>query len=304
MSGKLTSRRRLTPSLNGLRTFEAAARLGRVGLAARELNVTHGAVSRQIRLLEEVLGAALFTGPKHDQRLTPVGAALARRLTEGFEIIESAVGPLAGPAAALRMACHPSIAAKWMIPRLSGFTRDHRELRLSLLDLGSDEMMGPDAAASVRIVVGEPPRGFTITPFSGNDIGLVCSPAVAGHIAREGLDAAPRLVSQTRPQAFEEWAALSGRSPGPAETLSFSHQHFMVDGAVAGTGTAIVPWLLAADDVAAGRLVAPFGFVPAPGVFALIHPRGRRSPGLKAFEAWLIEERRRTPAAPSGPSAC
>lgn len=303
MSGKVTSRTRLPLSLNGLRSFEAVARLGRVGLAARELNVTHGAVSRQVRLVEEALGAALFSGPKHDQRLTPAGAALARRLTEGFAIIESAVDQLAGPSAALRIACHPSIAAKWMIPRLNGFTRDHRALRLSLLDLASDEMMGADAAASVRIVVGEAPPGFALTPFSRNDIGLVCSPAVAQDIIVDGLDGVPRLVSQTRLQAFDEWAALAGRSAGPAETISFSHQHFMVEGAAAGAGVAITPWLLVADDIAAGRLCAPFGFVPAPGVFALIHPRGRRSPGLKAFEAWLVEEGRKTPAAPTSPSA-
>jgi LysR family glycine cleavage system transcriptional activator len=302
MSGKLTSRGRLTPSLNGLRTFEAVARLGRVGLAAGELHVTHGAVSRQVRLLEEALGTALFSGPKHDQRLTPAGAALARRLTEGFEVIESAVGQLAGPAAALRIACHPSIAAKWMIPRLNGFTREHRELRLSLLDLAPDEIMGADAAASVRIVVGEAAQGFAVTPFSRNDIGLVCSAAVAQDIIRDGLDGVPRLVSQTRLQAFDEWAALAGRSAGPAETISFSHQHFMVEGAAAGAGVAIVPWLLVVDDVAAGRLVAPFGFVPAPGVFALIHPRGRRNPGLKAFEAWLVEEGGRSPPAPTSAS--
>jgi len=303
MSAKLTARSRLPTSLNGLRSFEAVARLGRVGLAARELNVTHGAVSRQIRLLEEALGAPLFDGPKHDQALTPAGVALSHRLTEAFEIIESAVGQIAGGAAPLRVACHSSITAKWLIRRMGGFTSAHPEYLFSLLDLGAEEIMSEEATASVRIVTGDVGLPLTVVPFASNETGLVCSPEMATRVTRDGLARVPRLVSQTRVRAFEEWSALSGLSGPQGETLGFSHLHFMIDAAVAGLGVAVAPWMLVADDVTAGRLVAPAGFVATPGVFALVYPRGRRSPGLKAFEAWLVEEGRRTPPPPSGRSA-
>lgn len=298
MSGNLTSRRRTSPSLNALRAFEATARLGRVGLAAHELNVTHGAVSRQVRLLEESLGVDLFTGPKHHQRLTRDGAALAERLSEGFEIIEGALAVLSGAGAPLLVACHPSVAAKWLIPRLPSFTRAHPEVRLSLLDLAPGEVTARAAKASIRMMAGEVEPELVSIPFVKNHVGLVCAPTLAEGLDAVRLDEAPRLVSETRHAAFAEWAALGGRALAPREPIRFGHLHIMIDAALAGLGVAVAPFALVADDMARGRLVAPFGFVAAPGDFALIRSRRARDPGLKALEAWLVSEGARMPSPP------
>lgn len=284
------------PSLNALRAFEAVARLGRVGLAARELNVTHGAVSRQMRILEETLGCELFTGPKHDQEVTEAGRALAVRLTEGFEIIEQAVADVVTPADALALACHASIAAKWLIPRLAAFTHAHPAIRLSLQDLPPGDVVASGVKGSIRIVNGELDPSMVAVPFFPNHVGLVCTAAVAERIAAHGFAGVPRLVSETRPTSFAEWEDLGGAPTGEAEPLRFSHLHFMIEAAAAGVGVAVSPWALVADDVARGRLQAPFGFRQAEGHFALIRPRDSRDRALRAFEAWLVAEGARTPA--------
>lgn len=298
MSGKVTARRRTTASLNALRAFEAVARLGRVGLAARELNVTHGAISRQMRILEESLDLILFTGPKHDQALTEAGAALAARLTQGFEIIEAAVAEVAGPADVLPIACHASIAGKWLIPRLAAFTEAHPQVRLSLQDLPPAEIAAPGAKGSILILTREPPAGYVSVPFMSNHVGLVCTPGLAQRFGRDGPNGAPRLVSDTRPAAFAEWAEAGGLPLEPAEPLRFSHLHFMIEAALAGVGVAIAPWTLVADDVVEGRLTAPYGFVEAGGAFALVRQEDSRDRPLRAFEDWLISEGARTPPAP------
>lgn len=113
---------RSLPPLNALRAFEAFARCGRMTLAADELCVTHGAISRQIRQLEDHLGAALTEGPRTKLVLTSTGVTLAQALTAAFDQIDAAI-PRLPPAAdrALVVSCLPTFAMKWLIPRLPGF---------------------------------------------------------------------------------------------------------------------------------------------------------------------------------------
>src|SRR3954469_217556 len=120
--------------LNALRAFEAAARLGRLTVAAEELGVTHGAVSRHVRQLESVLGVELFGGPRSRPELTAAGQSLAPVLTAALDQIDNAVrSVLAEEEGLLQVACLSTLAMRWLIPRLHRFTQAHPgiDVRLS-----------------------------------------------------------------------------------------------------------------------------------------------------------------------------
>jgi DNA-binding transcriptional LysR family regulator len=283
------------PSLNALRAFEAMARNGKVTLAAEELHVTHSAVSRQVKALEQSLGVRLFTGPKHRLELTAAGRELLPALTQAFDQIAGAVRQVRGGGEDLHVAVNASLSVKWLIPRLARFEAAHPEIRLHLSELASHATSQRGAQAVVRITptsrLGEP----NITPFIFNALGPVMSPALA---ARTDPLHAPRLAAQSHVEAWPLWAALTGMELPPATERPFAHVHFAMDAALAGLGAAVVSWPLAADDVLAGRLVAPLGFRKAESAFAILAAPGVESRPLDRFRDWLVAEGAQTPPWP------
>lgn len=264
MCGNLTDDRPL-PSLNALRAFEAMGRTGSATRAAAELHVTHGAVSRQVKALEAALGVRLFEGPRHALRLTVRGRALLDGLSPGFDAIAAAVRGLA-PDATVRLAVHPSLAVKWLIPRLAGFERAHPEVAVTLseLPLSATRVRGADLA--IRFMDPGAARETAGAEILGaNRIGLVCASNLA-----ERLDTATRLTARTHPRGWTDWVAVSGRvAPSGAERV-LAHVHYVLDAALAGLGAAVLPRSLVLDDLEAGRLVAPYGFVEDGGVLVAI----------------------------------
>src|SRR3954470_60027 len=136
-------RRRALPPLNALRAFEAFGRHGRMTTAADELFVTHGAVSRQIRQLEEWLGYPLTEGPKTHLRLTPQAERLLGAATTAFDLIQEAAAPAPAGERELRLACYSTLTIRWLIPRLADFVERHPEIRLQLSEISGE----PDFAA-------------------------------------------------------------------------------------------------------------------------------------------------------------
>lgn len=296
MCAKLTAPRR-DLSLNALRAFEAMARTRGATAAAAELGVTHGAVSRQVKALERALGVPLFTGPKHRLELTPAGADLLRPLTLAFDQIAHAVAAARSPAGPLRLAVHASLSVKWLIPRLSRLARAEPALTVELTELPPRAMRQRHAHAALRLLSREDQAGVPCHRFMANSIGPVLSPALlAGH----GGDplAAPRLASATHPQGWREWAQAAGAALPDAPVQSFAHLHFAFDAAVAGLGAMVAPWPLVAEDLAAGRLVAPLGFTPADSDFVLIPAPGDEARALRPLLRWLRAEADAMPAAP------
>jgi LysR family glycine cleavage system transcriptional activator len=285
------------PSLNALRAFEAMARTGRATLAAEELNVTHSAVSRQVKALEAALGVRLFQGPKHRLTLTTAGQELLPALTGAFDSIASAVRRLRSDGEDLHLAVNASLSVKWLIPRLSDFAQRHPEIRLHLEELPSQATAHRGAEAVVRIATASRLSDPLVTPFIRNHIGPVMTPSLAERFAADPL-AAPRLSAQSHPQGWAIWAAVAGVEITPATEQPFAHQHFAMDAALAGLGVAIMPWPLVADEVAEGRLVAPFGFRRAESAFALLAAPGAESRALVSFRKWLMEQGARTPEPP------
>ncbi|MEM7224417.1 MAG: LysR substrate-binding domain-containing protein [Pseudomonadota bacterium] len=291
------------PPLNALKAFEALGRRGRMTLAAEELSITHGAVSRQVRHLEAVLGVSLFEGPKTRQRLTAAGRQLLAALSDGLDTIESGVARVtAKPRGQLAVSCVSTFTMRWLIPRLFRFKRiaPELEVRLSAAD-------GPPRLAAggldLAIRVGRPPwpEGLAATPFLAEAAGPVLSPKLLDgrQLADSGdLAAWPRLHTATRRTAWHDWLADVGAAPfEPPASQTFEHFYFLLEAATAGLGVAIGPWPLVADDIKAGRLVAPFGFRPNGLSYVAFTPK-RPDPACKAFVAWLAGEGAAYSAAP------
>ena len=286
------------PPLNALRAFEAVARLDSVSRAADELHVTHGAVSRHLKSLEEAAGAALFVREGRGLALTPAG----RRL---HEAAESALDPLRQAWSELRrrpqhsplvLGCPGGVLARWMIPRLDRLARERPDLRLHL----SASETAPDAAltgldAALLIAHAPWPAEWQVHELAVERIGPVVSPRAADFARLR--DAPPRalldvalLHTQSRPQAWSDWATRNALDPAALRLgTGFDHLYYLLEAAQAGLGVAIAPEPLVAEDIASGRLIAPWGFVDTQAKWVLCAPRRASDPRVPRLAQWLRE---------------
>jgi DNA-binding transcriptional LysR family regulator len=292
------------PPLNAVKAFEAIARHGSVSEAARELHVTHGAVSRQLRLLEEDLGCALFERRGRGLAMTEDGRRLRDAASEALALLRAARKRLrAGHGSALVLGCPGSILARWMIPRLERLRHEAPglDLHLSASERPPEPALdGLDAA----LLIAEPPwpPGWTVQDLAGERIGPVMAPSVA---RSQGLiDAEPSallvrklLHTASRPQAWPTWARARGL---PADALQmgqgFEHLYYLLEAAVAGLGVAIAPRALVSDDLKDGRLVAPWGFEPTRARWVLCSARDTFDTRIAVLADWLRNELQSSPA--------
>jgi LysR family transcriptional regulator, glycine cleavage system transcriptional activator len=295
-------RRRALPPLNALRAFEAFGRHGKMTTAADELFVTHGAVSRQIRQLEEWLGYPLTEGPKTQLRLTPQAQRLLGAATAAFDLVQDAAAPALPGERELRLACHGTFAIRWLIPRLNDFVERHPDVRLQVREISGDVDPGAmhDFDAAIQLVEGRLVQGQTA--ILDNWCGPVISPKRWAALAEDAqkLLAEPRLHARTWSLAWNDWSVGAG-NPLPAGLVerSFDHLSHALEAAAAGLGVAMAPWTFVADDVAVGRLAAPLGFVKLPGKVSLVRLKSSSNPALDHFAAWLAEQGERMPAPPT-----
>lgn len=286
------------PSLNALRAFEAMARTGSATRAAAELNVTHSAVSRQVKALEAQLGLRLFEGPRHALTLTEAGRGLLPGLTVAFDQIAAAVAEARGTGRDLHVAANASLAVKWLIPRLADFNRLHPQVRVHLVELAPHAVSRRGADLLLRLLDTRRIEALGAVAVIPNAVGPVIAPALVKDDARSDALTAPRLVPRTHLSAWRDWADLTGRRPPDAPERAVAHLHFALDGALAGWGAAVLPWALTAEAVADGRLLAPFGFARDDGAVAAIPGAGEMSQGRRLFLRWLTDQGRAMPAAP------
>lgn len=289
------------PPLNALRAFEATARLGSVSRAAGELHVTHGAVSRHIRTLEEELGRPLFQREGRGLALTTDGLRLREAAGEAFTALRGAWADLQRDRspAALVLGCPGSLLARWVIPRLERLAGELPDLKLHLSSQegGFDaNLTGLDAA----LLLGETPwpAEWQAHGLAPERIGPVLSPHHPRFDAlRQAPVAAllgePLLHTASRPQAWPRWFATQ-RLDAAAMRLGtgFDHLTYLLEAAAAGLGVAIAPQELVATDLASGRLAAPWGFAETGGEWALCCVRGNRDPRIAALADWLRGELR------------
>jgi DNA-binding transcriptional LysR family regulator len=287
------------PPLNALRAFEAVARLDSVSRAAGELHVTHGAVSRQLRILEEALGTALFVRQGRGLALTPAGRQLQEAAEAAFDPLRTRWAELRRrqDQAPLVLGCPGSVLARWMIPRLERLAGERPGLKLHL----SASESAPDAQltgldAALLIADGPWPPGWQVHELAPERIGPVISPRhpaferlrSAGH---EALMSMPLLHTKSRPQAWSEWALRAGVDGARLQMgTGFDHLYYLLEAAVAGLGVAIAPEPLVAEDLASGRLTAPWGFVETDARWVLCAPRGRENRNIASLAGWVRKE--------------
>ncbi|BAU71719.1 LysR family transcriptional regulator [Metapseudomonas furukawaii] len=284
------------PPLNALRAFEAAARLQSISRAADELHVTHGAVSRQVRLLEEELGVALFSKDGRGVKLTDAGQRLRDAAGDAFERLRGVCADLAKRAedAPFVLGCPGSLLARWFIPRLDRLNRELPELRLQL-SASEGELDPRRPGVDATLCFAEPPwpADMRVIELAAESIGPVLSPRYGrfdalAHGAPESVLAESLLHTVSRPQAWPQWAAAQGLDSGRLRLgQGFEHLYYLLEAAVAGLGVAIAPQQLVADELASGRLVAPWGFVETRARLALWVPARQLDPRAERLAQWL-----------------
>lgn len=285
-------------SLNALRAFEATARLRSFSAAADELSVTHGAVSRHIRLLEDAVGLPLLKRTAQGASPTAEGQRLADGLSTAFSLIQASVEQLKpGP---LTLACSESIMMYWLLPRLNRFKDAHPEIELRFnMSHGSVDFARDNVSVAIRLSSIEAPKDVVRDEVAPEWVGPVCSPEYLRQHRIETVDDLARtrlMVSRTRISAWEDWAQCSGhRDMALHVHESFDHFYLLIQGARCGLGLANVPRMLVRDDLTSGTLVAPLGFVRGPNRLAIwIAPYlSRRADVIKLVD-WLHHELRAT----------
>jgi DNA-binding transcriptional LysR family regulator len=268
------------PSLMALRCFEAAARLENFSRAADELHLTHGAISRAVRAVEEDLGVALFERRSRRVFLTDAGRHLYRAAHDGFALIQQATRELRAPAhaAPLVLSCEPTLLMRWLIPRWPAFQTAHPDIPLHLVAGGGPFSFGAGIDLAIRRNDFEWPTSVHATTLFTERIGPVCRPDKVDVFfdTAKGeprlATGAPRLHTRTRTQAWRDWGQLSGHPLKRAREQVFEHFYFSLQAAVAGLGVAIGPWHLVCDDLASGVLAAPLGFVEDGSRYCLLAP--------------------------------
>jgi len=285
-------------SLNALRAFEATARLRSFSAAAEELSVTHGAVSRHIRMLEDSVGLPLLKRTAQGASPTAEGQRLADGLSTAFGLIQSSVEQLKpGP---LTLACSESIMMYWLLPRLNRFKDAHPDVELRFnMSHGPVDFARDNVSVAIRLSSIEPPKDVVRDDVAPEWVGPVCSPEYLRQHRIETMHDLPRarlMVSRTRPSAWQDWAQCSGL-PDMALRVdeSFDHFYLLIQGARCGLGLANVPRMLVRDDLTSGTLVAPLGFVRGPNRLLIwIAPHLSRRPDVVKLVDWLHDELRAT----------
>jgi len=287
------------PSLNGLRAFEAAARHLSFTLAASELNVTQTAISHQIRRLEEELGIRLFIRQNRALALTPEARDYLPGVRAAFNDLRLATDRLLrkDDDKVLTVSTLASLAAKWLLPRLTDFQEQHPgiDVRIttstSLVDFQRDNV---DAA--IRYGRGQW-AGLRADWLMADELFPVCSPSLLRGDKPlrqpEDLKGYPLLhTSNANSDDWRLWLTAAGlpsdiaRQPG----ITFDMIFMTIQAAIDGIGVAMGRTSYVQDDIAKGRLVVPFKIaLPADAGFYLVAPEGRReAPKLAAFRQWMI----------------
>jgi DNA-binding transcriptional LysR family regulator len=291
------------PPLNALRAFEATARLNSVSQAAEQLHVTHGAVSRQLKVLEEYLGISLFTKDGRGLKLTDAGVRLRDASGEAFDRLRGVCAQLSKSSAdaPFVLGCSGSLLARWFIPRLGRLNADLPDLRLHL-SAGEGDLDPRRPGLDALLVFAEPPwpADMQVFELATERIGPVMSPR---YDRFEALKTAPAhsltqeqlLQTTSRPQAWPSWARQNGIDAHDLHYgQDFEHLYYLLEAASAGLGIAIAPEPLVADDLKAGRLAAPWGFSETPAQLALWVPKRAADGRAQQLAQWLKSELERS----------
>ena len=242
------------PPLNGLKVFEATARKLSMVAAAEELCITHGAVSRQIKSLEVALGVDLFVRRNRAIFLTAKGTQLLATCQDVFAQLSQTLDAITTDAAIkpLVVSCESTIAMRWLIARLPDFQVQHPNIVVHLFAAGG-AVQFVEQGIDLAIRRNDFAADCFVEILTDEMVGPVCVAALVNTTA-------PRLHANTRPNAWADWCAQTGHDIAHQSEQYFEHFYLSLQAASAGLGMAIASRFMVEQDLADGRLVAPYDF--------------------------------------------
>lgn len=298
------------PGLRSLRAFDAAARHLNFTRAAEDMGVTPAAISNQIKELEDQLGVELFVRTSRTMRLTRAGEILSGAAHEAIELLARALHRVKRleNRNQLRVSSTPSVAAKWLVPRLDRFLAlvPKADVRIDVSNMPSD-FDRDDVDVAIRFGAGRYP-GLRSDPLFQDSLSPVCSPRI---ITKEKPLRTPRdLLNHTlihldwdaQDQSWPTWKmwmqAAGIKDFDDRAGLHFGQTSLTIQAAIDGHGVALGDSNLVSDDVAAGRLVRPFELsLKAPKSFSyhiITRLDTSDAPMVEAFRDWCLAEARLT----------
>jgi LysR family glycine cleavage system transcriptional activator len=286
--------------LNGIKAFEAAARSGSFAAAGHELNVSAAAVSRMVHLLEERLGVALFERKANKLVMTSAGQAYQSGLTPIFDALASLTAQVTASSSmrVLTIGVGPTFLMKWLIPRLADFRKEEPGIDVRITTGGATVPFGDDWTCGVRLGNGDWP-GLTAEPLFAADLMPVCTPKLASALKRPADLKAPNLIRVAHsPDDWPLWLKAAQLPRLTARGQEFQFYGQALQAAVDGLGIAMGIRPYVDDDLAAGRLVAPFSLSVPKGMRWYLVYRGFRTEqrDFAAFRRWIM----RAAAEPAG----
>lgn len=295
--------RRFLPPTAMLAAFESAARTGSFTQAGVELNLTQSAVSRQIRALEERLGADLFVRERQTVKLTEAGLSYAREIRDALKHIgDASMAIRASPkATSFNLAILPAFGSRWLMPRLASFFAANPDVTINFstrttpfefeaepfdaaIHFGHPAWMGAESV---------PLMGEIVLPFAGAQF-------AASHkfTAPEDILAGPLFIHRSRPDAWERWFLANGFEYDSINGPLFDQFEAMAAAAKANLGIALLPTFLFEEEISRGELVPLLDIAtPSENTYHLVWPLNRRgNPILALFRDWIAQEAATVPS--------
>jgi LysR family transcriptional regulator, glycine cleavage system transcriptional activator len=293
-------KRRVLPSLNALRTFEAVARHNSFTRAAEELNVTQSAASRLVHSLEEYLEVSLFTRRSRRIQLTDQGLYYSRLVSRSLDLLEAGTVELMSSRAGkgtLSVGMLPTFGTRWLLPRLPSFQKLYPDVSVNVVSSdGELDFTHERIDIAIRFGHGQWSDAL-IDPLMSEEVQVVCSPVL--------LENGPPLTSpsqlgnyrlidhSTRPDSWEYWFRSIGSELPPINWgPRLEHFFMIIEAAKAGLGMALLPTFLIKQEMLNGELISPFPErVAGPGAYYLITPETKAGlPRVMAFREWVLDQ--------------
>ena len=287
--------RRFLPSISSLLALEAVARLGTATAAAEELSLTHSAVSRQLKVLEEQLGTALFERRGHGLALTLSGKDYANSVRDCLEKLARASLRIKAnhKGGSLSLATLPAFGTHWLAPKLKQFSEESPDVTVNLgTRLGFFDFNREQFDAAIHFGARDW-QGVDYLELAREQVVPVCSPNLFARTptAAEHLLELPLLHLESRPGAWEDWFEHHDCSAGKLHGMLFDQFSTMAEAAALGFGVALLPEFIATRAVTQGRLVRAFGKpMELPHRYYLVWPKSiaPRAPLVRLIN-WLSE---------------
>lgn len=281
------------PPLNSLRAFSAVAETGSYNLAADQLNVTHAAVSQQVKSLEKRLGVALVMRTGRRIQLTDEGVLLARELGIGFAAIERGVERLSKNAAdrPVQITMSPAFAVEWLMPRIAEFQHENPEITL-LLNPTSEVVELKPGGFDVAIRYRDRRRLHRdVEPVLISDMIVIGAPSLLG--GQDLRDPASLVdlpwLQELGTNEAAEWFTYHGVVPDRPLTVNHMPGNLIMDAVRRGDGITYTARAFFRDDLEAGKVVELFS-EPLFGVYYIQTPQEQRRPAVKTFLDWLMSK--------------